>query len=89
MEEPSHGSDRKGNFDAHSGIKDASDEGSNVDDPPPIPSASSSKQLTEKSAGESRLDTTLDSIPEDIEINTCAHMLARDDVAARLQTSLE
>ncbi len=90
MEEPSlHGGIKSGKLDDHSGIKPASDEGSNVDDPPPIPRASSSIQLTEKSADESRLETTLESTTKDVDIDYCAHTLARSDVAAHLQTDLE
>jgi hypothetical protein len=91
MEEPSlHAVVRSGSDDhSHSGGKPADDalEG-NVDDPPPIPSASSSKQLTEKSAGESRLDQSLDVTNEDVDINNCAHTLPPSDVAAQLGTSL-
>ncbi|KAK5166160.1 uncharacterized protein LTR77_008421 [Saxophila tyrrhenica] len=94
MEEPSlHGGIKSGNFDDHSGVKPAADEGgNNVDDPPPIPSASSSIQLTdERSAGESRLGNTSELKNGDGEgdVNRRAHTLARADVASELQTSLE
>ena len=63
-------------------------EDANVDDPPPIPSASTSRYLTEKSVGVSRLDDTLGTINEnDSEnIHNTAHALNIDDVAHVLAT---
>jgi hypothetical protein len=91
MEEPSsHGGISRGNFVDHSGVKPAEGESGNVDDPPPIPSASPSKQLTEKSAGGSRLETTtIQSTHEHVDISISAHALACGEVATRLSTSLQ
>ena len=66
----------------------AASEDANVDDPPPIPSASASKYLTEKSVGVSRLDDTNLTINEnDSEnIHNTAHALSIDEVSRVLAT---
>jgi P-type Na+/K+ transporter len=85
-----HGVPRSGNYADHSATSKSADDGGNVDDPPPIPSASSSIQLNEKSAGESRLDNPKPiKNHEDSDVNTHAHTLALSDVATQLQTSLQ
>jgi hypothetical protein len=95
MEEPSsHGVDKSGNFDDHSGCKPttADEGGINNDDPPPIPSASSSIQLTDRSLGESRYDhkpPNASSINHDVDITLKAHTLTVDAVTTELKTNTE
>lgn len=96
MEEPSsHGDVKGGNFDDHSGCKPTSaEDGVQQDDPPPIPSASSSIQLTDKSLGESRLDnnnnkTHASSIDSDVDITLRAHTLTVEAVATELNTNVQ
>lgn len=75
-----------GNASRPSGCIAAADEGT-VDDPPPIPSASSSRYLTEKSVGESRFDHThLNNNGDSDHIGNIAHALTLDVVANRLTT---
>ena len=75
-----------GNAPRPSGCVTASEEG-NVDDPPPIPSASSSIHLTEKSVGESRFEKlqVLNENASD-DIQNVAHALPAGVVANRLGT---
>ena len=63
-------------------------EDANVDDPPPIPSASASKHLTEKSVGVSRLDDTKTTTTENAaeSIHDTAHALTIDAVTRVLAT---
>ena len=75
-----------GNTSRPSGCIAAVEDGS-VDDPPPIPSASSSRYLTEKSVGESRFDESQFKNENDSShIHNIAHALSLDDVADRLAT---
>ena len=94
MEEPSlHGvssNGDSGNASRPTGCIAASDEGGNVDDPPPIPSASSSRYLTEKSVGESRFDGNHKLNENDLkDIQNLAHTLPRDVVAHKLESDLQ
>lgn len=93
MEEPSSHGVKGGNFDDHAGCKSTTvDEGVNNDEPP-IPSASSSIQLTEKSLGESRFDhkptNTSSSIAHDVDITLKAHTLSVEAVATELKTNIQ
>ena len=92
MEEPSlHGvrsNGDSGNTRPAGGL--AASEDANVDDPPPIPSASASRYLTDKSVGVSRLNENIypfnENDPEDI--HHTAHALAIEDVTRILATDL-
>lgn len=86
MEEPSlhgvHNNGDSGNAARPAGGLAASED-ANVDDPPPIPSASTSAYLTEKSVGVSRLNDKIPGINEDDpdDIHITAHALTVDIVA--------
>jgi Na+-exporting ATPase len=89
MEEPLHGvrsNGESGNTSRPTGGLPASED-ANVDDPPPIPSASSSSYLTSQSVGESRFKdkTHINENDPDLIHNT-AHALSIDDVARCLAT---
>ena len=89
MEEPLHGV--RSNGDSGNATRPtgglAASEDANVDDPPPIPSASSSSYLTSQSVGESRFKdkTHINENDPDLIRNT-AHALTIDDVARCLAT---
>ena len=94
MEEPSlHGVSNNGdsgNTSRPTGSIAVSDEGGNVDDPPPIPSASSSRYLTEKSVGESRLNDVQNYNENDLnDVHLNAHALTYAAVAHQVGTSIE
>ena len=75
-----------GNASRPSGCIATAEEGT-VDDPPPIPSASSSRYLTEKSEGESRFDIAhINNDDDSGHIENIAHTLPLEVAAKRLAT---
>ena len=91
MEEPSsHGATTNGESSNSARPVDCnavSEEGGNGDEPP-IPSASSSRHLTEKSEGESRFDTTTLYLQYDADkANAQAHVLTYNEVLTLLETN--
>lgn len=92
MEEPSsHGvsnNGESGHTSRPTGLSTLDNGGS--DDPPPIPSASSSSYLTEKSVGESRLKEHHSSDQHDPStIQDRAHTLRSGQVARELSTDIQ